>query len=208
MTKMSNLNCTEFDFLSNVAFRLESGENLERAFFLTENVPGEILVRLQLGEELASIVTSISFKYPALSNLFGSIDNADESDILERLKITSRLIRIREETLKEKETTLKVHRRRIKIIRFITLVIIAIIAGFSPIFSNLYEFINTGEFTTSLSIVSYLSISFLMINLLNNYFLLKMSNETHIKIRLIIVLVLHSIILIGVRYFLIGVIPF
>ncbi len=205
---MSSLNCTEFDFLNNIAFRLEGGENLERAFFLTENVPEEILVRLQLGEELTSIVASLSFKYPALANLFGSIDNADESDMLLRLKTTSKLIRIREEILKEKETTLKVHRRRTKIIRFVTLVIIAIIAGFSPIFSNLYEFINTGEFTTSLSIVSYLSISFLMINLLNNYYLLKMSNETHIKIRLILVLVLHSVILIGVRYFLIGVIPF
>jgi hypothetical protein len=205
---MSYLNCTEYDFLSNIAFRLESGENLERAFFLTENVPEEILVRLQLGEELTSIVNSISFKYPALANLFVSIDKADEADILERLKTTSKLIRIREEILKEKDTTLKVHRRRIKIIRYVTLVIIAIIAGFSPIFSNLYEFINTGEFTTSLSIISYLSISFLMINLLNNYYLLKMSNETHIKFRLIIVFVLHSIILIGVRYFLIGVIPF
>jgi len=205
---MSNLNCTEFDFLSNIAFRLESGENLERAFFLSENVPEDILVRLQLGEELTNIVSSISFKYPALANLFSSIDNADENDMLERLKTTSKLIRIREEIIKEKETTLKVHRRRIKIIRYITLIIIAIIAGFSPIFSNLYEFINTGEFTTSLSIISYLSISFLLINLLNNYYLLKMSNETNIKIRLIIVFVLHTIILIGVRYFLIGVIPF
>ena len=205
---MNSLNCTEYDFLANISFRLESGENLERAFFLTENVPEDVLIRLQLGEELASVVTSIGFKYPALSNLFASIDKAEESDIQVRLKTTSKLIRIREEILKEKESTLKVHRRRIKIIRYITLIIIAIIAGFSPIFSNLYEFINTGEFTTSLSIVSYLSISFLMINLLNNYYLLKMSNETKIKIRLLVVLVLHSIILIGVRYFLIGVIPF
>ena len=205
---MNELNCTEYDFLNNIAFKLESGENLERAFFLTENVPEEVLLRLQLGEELTSVVNSISFKYPALADLFSSIDKADESDIRERLKTTSRLIRVREEIVKEKESTLKVQRRRIKIIRFITLIIIAIIAGFSPIFSNLYEFINTGEFTTSLSIFSYLSISFLMINLLNNYYLLKMSNETHIKLRLLIVFVLHSIILLGVRYFLIGVIPF
>ncbi len=205
---MSKLNCTEFDFLSNIAFRLEGGENLERAFFLTEGVPEDILARLQLGEELTDIVSSIDFKYPALTNLFTSIDNADETDILERLMITSKLIRIREETLKEKETTLKVHRRRIKIIRFVTLVVIALIAGFSPIFSNLYEFINTGEFTTSLSILSYLSVSFLLINLLNNYYLLKMSNEKSIKIRLIIVIVLHVVIVIGVRFFLVGVIPF
>jgi len=205
---MSELNCTEYDFLNNIAFKLESGENLERAFFLTENVPEEALSRLQLGEELSSVMTSINFKYPALTNLFSSINKAEESDILDRVKTTSKLIRIREEIIEEKESTLKVQRRRIKIIRYITLIIIAIIAGFSPIFSNLYEFVNTGEFTTSLSIVSYLSISFLMINLLNNYYLLKMSNETHIKIRLLIVLVLHSIILICVRYFLIGVIPF
>ncbi|TFG08658.1 hypothetical protein EU534_02670 [Candidatus Heimdallarchaeota archaeon] len=204
---MSELNCTEYDFLNNIAFKLESGENLERAFFLTENVPEEILLRLQLGEELTSVIKSISFRYPSLANLFSSVNQAEESDVLERLKTTSRLIRIREEIIEEKESTLKVQRRRIKIIRYITLIIIAIIAGFSPIFSNLYEFINTGEFTTSLSIFSYLSISFLLINLLNNYYLLKLSNENHIKIRLLIVLILHSIILIGVRYFLIGVIP-
>ena len=136
MIDLSKLSCTEFDFLNNITFFLEGGENLERAFFLSEGVPEETLVKLQLGEELTSVISAIDFKYPALINLFSSVENADEEDILERLKTTSKLIRIREEILKEKETTLKVHRRRIKLIRYITLFIIAIIAGFSPIFSK------------------------------------------------------------------------
>ena len=203
---MNKLDCTDFNFLSNVALKLENGENLERSFFLTGNVPEEILVRLQLGDNLHEVISSIDFNYPALKNLFSSVDYADESEIIDRVKSTSRLIRVREEILKEKDSSLKVHRRRLKIIRYVTMFTIAMIAGFSPIFSNLYSFISTGEFTSSFSIWSILSISFLIINLLNNY-LLKMGNEEKIKFRLIPVVFLHSAIVIGVRFFILNLIP-
>ena len=204
---MNKLDCTDFNFLSNVALKLENGENLERSFFLTGNVPEEILVRLQLGDNLHEVISSIDFNYPALKNLFSSVDYADESEIIDRVKSTSRLIRVREEVLKEKDSSLKVHRRRLKIIRYVTMFTIAMIAGFSPIFSNLYSFISTGEFTSSFSIWSILSISFLIINLLNNYYLLKMGNEEKIKFRLIPVVFLHSAIVIGVRFFILNLIP-
>ena len=43
---MSKLKCEEFNFLNNIALMIENGENLERAFFLGEDVPEEILLRL------------------------------------------------------------------------------------------------------------------------------------------------------------------
>ncbi len=204
---MIRLNCTDFNFLNNIALKLENGENLERSFFLSKNVPKEILTRLQLGENLLEIISSIDFSYPALRNLFSSVDYADETEILERIKTTSKLIRMREEVLKEKEVSLKIHRRRLKIIRYVTMFTIAMIAGFSPIFSNLYSFISTGEFTSSFSIWSILSVSFLIINLLNNYYLLKMGNEERIKFRLVPVILLHSAIVVGVRFFILNLIP-
>ncbi len=204
---MSKLNCTDFNFLSNIALKLENGENLERSFFLTENIPEEILVRLQLGENLHEVISSIDFNYPALKNLFSSVDYADEDEVIDRVKSTSRLIRVREEVLKEKDSSLKVHQRRLKIIRYVTMFTIAMIAGFSPIFSNLYSFISTGEFTSSFSIWSILSISFLIINLLNNYYLMKMGNEEKKYFRLIPVIFLHSAIVIGVRFFILNLIP-
>jgi hypothetical protein len=204
---MSKLDCTDFNFLNNIALKLENGENLERSFFLTCNVPEETLVRLQLGENLHEVISSIDFNYPALKNLFSSVDYADEDEVIDRVKSTSRLIRVREEVLKEKDSSLKVHRRRLKIIRYVTMFTIAMIAGFAPIFSNLYSFISTGEFTSSFSIWSILSISFLIINLLNNYYLLKMGNEEKIMFRLFPVIFLHSAIVIGVRFFILNLIP-
>ena len=122
-------------------------------------------------------------------------------EVLEKIKITADLIKMREEALKEKENTLNVHGRRLKIIRYVTLITIAIIAGFSPLFSNLFSFFNTGEISSSLPFWSILSISFLIINILNNYFLLKMSNEKKMSIRLIFVVFIHIITVIFVRMF-------
>ena len=115
--------------------------------------------------------------------------------------ITARLIKSREEAIQEKENTLKIHQRRIKIIRYVTSVTIAIIGGFSPIFANIYRFIQTNEFLNTPSFWSFLSVSFLLINLLNNYFLLKIGSEKNLKIRLLITLVLHFLIVFAVRIF-------
>lgn len=198
---MTKLECLDYIFLDDVAFQIESGENLERALFQIENMPLDLLVRLQLGEELVDVLSSLEFNDPSIINLFTSLNYAESSEILERVKTTSKLMKMREETLKEKENTLKIHQRRLRIIRFVTMITIAIMGGFSPLFSNLYAFINTGEFLNSFSIVSNLSISFLFINLLNNYFLLKMSNENKITARIVFVILIHIAIVIMIRIF-------
>ena len=198
---MTKLECLDHIFLDEVAFQIENGENLERALFQTENMPLDLLVRLQLGEELIDVISSLEFNDPSVINLFTSLNYAESSEILDRVKITSKLMKMREETLKEKENTLKIHQRRLRIIRFVTMITIAIMGGFSPLFSNLYAFINTGEFLNSFSIVSNLSISFLFINVLNNYFLLKMSNENKITARIVFVILIHILIVILVRIF-------
>lgn len=181
--------------------KLEEGENLERSLFLIDSVPKKHLIKLQLGGDFIDVISGIEFDYPALVNLFSSIKNSNTSEILERIITTAELIKMREEALKEKENNLNVHRRRLKIIRYVTLITIAIIAGFSPLFSNLFSFFNTGEISSSLSFWSILSISFLIINVLNNYFILKMSNEKRKSIRLIFVIVIHLITVIFVRFF-------
>ncbi|MEE9409771.1 MAG: hypothetical protein V3V41_02470 [Candidatus Heimdallarchaeota archaeon] len=196
---MIELQSMDYEFLDEIAFHIENGENLERALFHIENIPLEITIRLQLGEELIDVLSSLEFSNPSILNLFASLSFADSSEVLENVKITSKLMRMREETLREKENTIKIHQRRLGIIRFVTMITIAIMGGFSPLFTNLYAFINTGEFLSSFSIVSALSISFLLINLLNNYFLLKMGNESKLVIRLVVVIMIHIIIVIIVR---------
>ena len=198
---MTKLECHDYNFLDEVAFQIENGENLERALFQIESIPLDLLVRLQLGEELIDVISSLEFNDPSIINLFTSLNFAESSEILDRVKTTSRLMKKREETLREKENTLKIHKRRLRIIRFVTMITIAIMGGFSPLFSNLYSFINTGEFLSSFSILSNLSISFLFINLLNNYFLLKMSNENKITARMVFAILIHILVVILIRIF-------
>ena len=181
--------------------KLEEGENLERSLFSVDSVPDENLVKLQLGGDFIDVISEIEFDYPALVNLFSSIKNSNTTEVMEKIKTTADLIKMREEVLKEKENTLNVHGRRVKIIRYVTLVTIAIIAGFSPLFSNLFSFFNTGQISRFLPFWSILSISFLIINVLNNYFLLKMSKEKKVSIRLIFVVFIHIITVVFVRMF-------
>jgi hypothetical protein len=181
--------------------KLEEGENLERSLFSIDSVPEENLVKLQLGGDFIDVISDIKFDYPALVNLFSSIKNSNTMEVLEKIKTTADLIKMREEVLKEKENTLNVHGRRLKIIRYVTMITISIIAGFSPLFSNLFSFFNTGEISRSLPFWSILSISFLIINILNNYFLLKMSKEKKMPIRLIFVVFIHIITVVFVRMF-------
>ena len=188
-------------FLEDIATQIENGENLERALFNVKSLPDEILLRLQLGEGLTDALSLVDFDYPTMQNLFSSINYSDTEDILKRIRITARLIKNRKEAMEEKDNILKIHQRRIKIIRYVTSVTIAVIGGFSPIFANIYRFIQTNEFSNSPSFWSFLSISFLLINLLNNYFLLKISNEKNTKIRMVIVLLMHLMIIFGIRIF-------
>ncbi|MCG3221182.1 MAG: hypothetical protein H7641_07360 [Candidatus Heimdallarchaeota archaeon] len=198
---MTKIECSDYVFLQGIATQIENGENLERALFNIKFLPDELLLRLQFGDELIRVLSSIDFNYPSMISLFSSINYSDSSDILKKVKITARLIKNREEAIQEKENLLKIHQRRIKIIRYVTSVTIAMIGGFSPIFANIYRFMQTNEFLNTPSFWSFLSVSFLFINLLNNYFLLKIGNEKNIKIRLIITLVLHFLIVFAVRIF-------
>lgn len=198
---MAETKFSDYMFLQEIATQIESGENIERALFNSDFLPDELLLRLQLGEEIIGVLSSIDFNYPTMVSLFSSINYSDSSDILKKIKITAKLIRSREEAIQEKQNTLKIHRRRIKIIRYVTSVTIAMIGGFSPIFANIYGFIQNNEFQNTPSFWSFLSISFLLINLLNNYFLLKIGNEKNIRIRLVITLVLHFLIIFAIKLF-------
>jgi hypothetical protein len=118
------------------------------------------------------------------------------------MRTTAELIRKREEILQEKENAINIQKRRLKIIRYVTLITIAIIAGFSPLFTNIYSLIENGVFQSTFTFFSVLSISFLLVNILNNYFLLKMVNERNMKFKLGIVVILHIGIVIIVNLFL------
>ena len=201
MIKIAEIDCPDYVFLQEIAAHIENGENLERALFKTSFLPDETLLSLQLGEELISVLSTIDFNYPSMIGLFSSINYSDPSDTLKKIKITAKLIKSREEAIQEKENVLKIHQRRIKIIRYVTSITIAMIGGFSPIFVNIYSFIQTNEISNNHTFWSFLSISFILINLLNNYFLLKIGNEKNIKIRIGIALLIHFIVVFAIRIF-------
>ncbi|MHA1406616.1 MAG: hypothetical protein ACTSSG_04455 [Candidatus Heimdallarchaeaceae archaeon] len=181
----------DYMFLSNMAMLFENGENIERALFSSNEITKEQLFNLQLGEKASEIISSMNFHYPALTTLFYSIENSEVVDVLQRLKTISKLIEKRENAVQEKQIIMNIHKRRIKIMRYTTLITIAVIAGFSPVFANLYSFLSTGNVFYQSSFISILSISFLLINMLNNYFLMKLANETRFLFRLSVVFCLH-----------------
>lgn len=199
---MVKLKCTDQIFLVKLANQIEAGENIERSLFLIDEIPSELHMKLYLGEEITEILTSIEFNYPNILNLLSSTRNAEVEENVKRMRTTAELIRKREEILQEKENAINIQKRRLKIIRYVTLITIAIIAGFSPLFTNIYSLIENGVFQNTFTFFSVLSISFLLVNILNNYFLLKMVNERNIKIKLGIVAILHIGIAIIVNIFL------
>ena len=200
---MYKLSFSDHILLREIAKQMEKGENLERAIFFIEDFPRELRLRIQLGEEITDIFSSLKLDYPEIINLFASASHADTQKMIGRFKSTAELIRTREEALEERNDLLKVHIRRMQIIRYVTLVTIAMIAGFSPLFSNFYSLISTGDFSFSFSFTmwSFLSFSFLVINCLNNYYLLKMSNEKRIIFKVVIVFILHIAIVLAVQSF-------
>lgn len=207
---MYKLPFSDYVLLQEIAQQMEKGENLERAIFAIEEFPQELLMKVQLGEEGVEALSSLHLDYPAIINLFASVSQADSSETVERLKTTSKLIKLREEALKEKEDLVKVHKRRMKIIRYVTTITIAMIAGFSPLFTNFYSLISSGEFQFSftISIWTFLSFSFLAINCLNNYYLSKMSDEKKVGFKLVVVLILHVSIVVMVQFFFSSLIKF
>ena len=200
---MYKLSFSDHILLREIAQQMEKGENLERAMFFIEDFPRELLLRIQLGEEIIDVFSSLKLDYPEISNLFASASQADTQEMIERFRATAELIKMREDALEERNDLLKVHIRRMQIIRYVTLITIAMIAGFSPLFSNFYSLISTGDFSFSFSLTmwSFLSFSFLIINCLNNYYLLKMSNEKRIIFKVAIVFILHIAIVLVVQEF-------
>ncbi|MCK4844615.1 MAG: hypothetical protein KAS95_02980 [Candidatus Heimdallarchaeota archaeon] len=199
---MVKLKCTDQIFLVKLANQIEAGENIERSLFLIDEIPPELHMKLYLGEDITEILMAIEFNYPNILNLLSSTRNAEVEENVKRMRTTAELIRKREEILQEKENAINIQKRRLKIIRYVTLITIAIIAGFSPLFTNIYSLIENGVFQNTFTFFSVLSISFLLVNILNNYFLLKMVNERNIKIKLGIVAILHIGIAIIVNIFL------
>ncbi|MHA1482460.1 MAG: hypothetical protein ACTSUP_02625 [Candidatus Heimdallarchaeaceae archaeon] len=200
---MHRLSFSDHILLREIANQMEKGENLERAMFFIEDFPRELLLRIQLGDEITEIFSSLRLNYPEIINLFASASQADTQEMIQRFRSTAKLIKMREEALEERNDLFKVHKRRMKIIRYVTLITIAMIAGFSPLFSNFYSLISNGDFSFSFSftIWSFLSFSFLVINCLNNYYLLKMSNEKRILFKVVIVFILHVVIVLVVQNF-------
>ncbi len=200
---MHRLSFSDHILLREIANQMEKGENLERAMFFIEDFPRELLLRIQLGEEITEIFSSLRLNYPEIINLFASASQADTQEMIQRFRSTAKLIKMREEALEERNDLFKVHKRRMRIIRYVTLITIAMIAGFSPLFSNFYSLISNGDFSFSFSftIWSFLSFSFLVINCLNNYYLLKMSNEKRILFKVVIVFILHVVIVLVVQNF-------
>ncbi|MCK5410010.1 MAG: hypothetical protein KAJ30_07070 [Candidatus Heimdallarchaeota archaeon] len=200
---MHRLSFSDHILLREIAKQMEKGENLERAMFFIEDFPRELLLRIQLGEEITEIFSSLRLNYPEIINLFASASQADTQEMIQRFRSTAKLIKMREEALEERNDLFKVHKRRMRIIRYVTLITIAMIAGFSPLFSNFYSLISNGDFSFSFSftIWSFLSFSFLVINCLNNYYLLKMSNEKRILFKVVIVFILHVVIVLVVQNF-------
>ena len=200
---MHRLSFSDHILLREIANQMEKGENLERAMFFIEDFPRELLLRIQLGEEITEIFSSLKLDYSEITNLFASASQADTQEMIQRFRSTAKLIKMREEALEERNDLFKVHKRRMRIIRYVTLITIAMIAGFSPLFSNFYSLISNGDFSFSFSftIWSFLSFSFLVINCLNNYYLLKMSNEKRILFKVVIVFILHVVIVLVVQNF-------
>lgn len=207
---MYKLSFSDHILLTEVANQIEKGENLERAIFFIEKFPKDLLLQIQLGEDLIDTLSLLKFDYPEIINLFASSSKVDVEEMAERFKSTAELIKLREEALEERDNVLKVHIRRMRIIRYVTLITIAMIAGFSPLFSNFYALITTGEFSFSFSFTlwSILSVSFLLINCLNNYYLLKMSNEKRIWLKVVFVFIFHIAIVITVQTFFSNLMPF
>ncbi len=191
---MYKIKVSEDKFLEEIVSELEKGENIERSLFNIKYIPEELKLKMQIGTTFKEILQELEFETFIIQNLLNSLITSNSKDSREKIKITIKLIKKRDEVIKEKKSFLQTHRRRIGLIRIITLVIIGVFSGFYPLYSNLYGVLldttrsNSGEF------LNIGMISFFFINILNNYFLLKMADEKRLKYKLAIVGILHIII--------------
>lgn len=195
------LKVTDDIFLEDISSFLENGYNLEQALFNVKYMSKDVLLEIQLGRDAIEALSVVTFQYPVIINLLSTLSNSNYKANIERIKTVASLIKKRNETLEKKENIVRILNRRLKIIRFITLIIIAIIGGIAPFFSGIYSFLKYGSPNYSFSLISPMSISFLLINLLNNYFLLSISKEGEIKIKLVIVAIVHILVVFLIKIF-------
>ncbi len=188
--------------LDDLLNSLQEEENMEGAFFLSRYIPKELTFKLQFGKSLNEILKDIDFEFPLIQTLLLSLSNTKKKNAIKDINITSNLIKNRKKALKEKENTLAIYQKRISLIRYVTTLTIAIIAGFSPLFSFLYSILNYQIQEFQISLINYFSLSYLMFNVLNNYFLLKLTNKNKIKVQLIIISFIHLIIIVAISTFL------
>ncbi|MHA1203671.1 MAG: hypothetical protein K9W45_08515 [Candidatus Heimdallarchaeum aukensis] len=205
---MIKLNVSDNTFLNDMATLLEEGHNIEQAIFNIPYMARDVLLEIQLGSNPIKALSLIEFQYPVIINLLGSLSNANHKENITRIKVVAALIKKRNEAIKEKENLVNILNRRLKIIRIITLVTIAIIGGIAPFFSGIYSFLIDGHIKYSFDLFSPMSISFLLINLLNNYFLLSISKESKIGLKLIIAAIVHIAIVLSVKILFGGVVTF
>ena len=205
---MIKLNIPDDTFLNDIATLLEEGYNIEQAIFGIQYMSRDVLLEIQLGSNPIEALSLVEFQYPVIISLLGSASNADYRENVTKIKTVANLIKKRNEAIKEKENLVKILNRRLKIIRIITLVTIAIIGGIAPFFSGIYSFLKNGYSKYTFNLLSPMSISFLLINLLNNYFLLSISKENRISLKLIITSIVHVAIFLSIKILFGGVVTF
>lgn len=188
--------------LDDLLNSLQEGENIERSIFLSRYIPKELAFKLQFGKSLKEILREIEFEFSLIQTLLLSLNSTKKKDAINDINITSNLIKNRKKALQEKENTLSIYQKRISLIRYVTTLTIAIIAGFSPLFSFLYSILNYEIQDFQIALINYFSLSYLMFNVLNSYFLLKLTNKNNIKVQLIITSFIHVIIIVAISVFL------
>lgn len=201
---MGKLVIEEDIFLKRLLIRLKQGENIEQALFNINILDTDILMHLQLGKSIKYCLSLIRFHHPAIRTLLVSASQNLLPETLERIEATAKLIETRKEATKEMETIISIHRRRIRIIQFVTTITIGILAGFAPVFLKLSEIINnsSSRIAFSLSVTPTIAISFLLINMLNSYFLMQIAGDRHKKIKIFMVVLIHLLLVVIINIFL------
>jgi len=193
---MYKLLCSDEDFLYGLLDNLKNGENLERALFFSVYIPAEVKFELQIGKSFEKTISMVQFSHSIILNLLMSLVFNTSEEAIKRIKITADIIRKQNELRREKANLVKIHQRRIKIIRLISTLVIAILAGFSPITISFYSLINTINNRPNVDYLSPLSFSFFLVNIFNSYFLLTLSGEKKRTLKLAATALVHILLVI------------
>ncbi|MHA1684943.1 MAG: hypothetical protein ACTSYD_00895 [Candidatus Heimdallarchaeaceae archaeon] len=201
---MEQLLVPEHVFLKRLLTQLKRGENIEQALFNSNTLNSKVLIHLQLGRTIIDCLSMIQFKHQAIVTLLSTTSRNLSDETLKRIEATVRLIEKREEATKELQTVLATHQRRIRIIYIITVIIIGVLAGFSPIFLSLHKMISVAELASNINMTRNTSIalSFLLINILNSYFLLQIADDKRKATKIILTIFIHILLVLVIQLFL------